>query len=94
MHVQVPVLLLWKDGQQDRQERVYTLTISWFGCAIHSPKFFRLGSRVQLRHEKNGQSIQARVVYCLEDYGEQVVEVGLEFDQDGRSFWEIPFGKQ
>ncbi len=33
--------------------------------------------------------METRVVYSLGSFLTSLVEVGLEFDQDGREFWEI-----
>lgn len=88
MHVRIPVLLLWEENGGERSEKAHTLTISWFGCAIQGYSAFRLGSSIQLYRE--GKTVHARVVHCLQDHVTRLVKVGLEFVEDGRSFWEFP----
>jgi len=86
MQAHIPVLLLWKEeDQQEHREQTFTLSVSWFGCAIRSYKFFRPGTQVRLQRE--GAAIEARVVYSLWDHQTNLVEVGLAWDQDGREFW-------
>ena len=84
----IPVLLIWKENQQEHQEHASTLTISRFGCAALSQNFFRAGAHVQLK--RNSRTIAAWVAYCLPYQSTKFFEVGLEFDHDGVEFWENP----
>ena len=88
VEARIPVQLLWEENQQTHREHTFTTTLSWFGCAVHSHKFFRPGSRVQLKRES--KTIDARVARSLWDRSTNLVEVGLAFDEDGREFWGIP----
>jgi hypothetical protein len=88
MHVCIPVLILWDEQGQARSEKAQTLTISWFGCAVLGYSALRPGWEVQVY--RDGKAADARVVYSLQDHVTQLVEVGLEFFEDGRSFWELP----
>lgn len=88
MHVCIPVLLLWDENGGERSEQAHTLTISWFGCAIQTSSPFRLGSSIQLYRE--GKTVHARVVHCLQDHVTRLAKVGLEFVEDGRPFWDFP----
>lgn len=87
IHAPIPVQLLWEEDQQTHQEHTFTTTLSWFGCAVHSHKFFRPGSRVQVKY--GSKTMDARVARSLWDHSTNLVEVGLAFDQDGRGFWGI-----
>jgi hypothetical protein len=88
MCLRISMILLWEENGEQRTEMVHTVTVSWFGCAIRSYSAFRPGSSVLLY--RNGQTADANIVYCLQDRMTQFAEVGLEFVEDGRSFWEIP----
>ena len=92
MRARIPVLLLWDENGGERSEQAHTLTISWFGCAIQTSSPFRLGSSIQLY--RDGKTVQARVVHCLRDHMTRLAKVGLEFVEDGRSFWDFPVQKQ
>ena len=92
MHMRIPVLLLWDENGGERSEQALTLTIGWFGCAIRTSRPFRLGSSIQLYRE--GKTVHARVVHCLQDHVTRLANVGLEFVEDGRSFWDFPVGKE
>ncbi len=85
--MRIPLLLLWEENQQQHRERTFTVTLSWFGCSVHSHKFFQPGTRVQL--QRDDKTMDARVVHSLWDHSTNLVEVGLAFDQDGREFWQI-----
>jgi hypothetical protein len=87
IQMQIPVLLWWEEGQEEHQEHSFTVSISWFGCAVYSHKYFGPGSRVRV--QRDTKSIEARVVYSCRSPLTSSIEVGLEFDQDGREFWEI-----
>ena len=87
VHVRIPVLLLWEENGGERSEKAHTLTISWFGCAIQTNNPFRLGSSIQIYRE--GKTVHARVVHCLQDHVTRIAKVGLEFVEDGRSFWDF-----
>jgi len=82
VRVRIPVFLVW-----EYQEHTFTTTVSRFGCALQSRRFFEPGTIVKLQHE--GNTIEAKVIYSLEDRSTKLVEVGLAFDQDGREFWGI-----
>ncbi len=81
----MPVLLVWEEGGHERREHTLTFTLSWFGCAVHSHKFFSPGTRVRL--QRQDKTVEARIVYSLWDHATNIVEVGLAFDQDSREFW-------
>lgn len=83
--VRIPVVLVWEENQCQHCERTFTLSVSRFGCTVHSHRFFEPGAGVRLEHD--GKSIAGRVAYCLKDLSTKLVEVGLGFDQDGREFW-------
>ncbi len=78
--VGIPVLLVW-----EHREHTFTVTVSRFGCALHCHRFLEPGTAVRLEHE--GNTIEGRVVYSLQNHSTKLVEVGLGFDQDGREFW-------
>ena len=83
----LPVSLLWEEGEHQHRERTFTLTLSWFGCAVHSHNFFPPNTRVHLQYED--KTIEARTVYSVSDYSTRLVEVGIDFGRDGRGFWGI-----
>lgn len=89
MHV--PVLLVWKEWKEENQlehrEQTFTFSVSWFGCAVHSYKFFRPGTEVRVEHKD--AAMEGRVVYSLWDHSTNLIEVGLAWDQDAREFWGI-----
>ncbi len=85
IHTRLPVLLLWEEGQQGHREYTFTLRVSWFGCLVSSHNYFHPGTRARLQHD--GKTMHARVIYSLMDHSTNLVEVGLEFDRDGRQFW-------
>ena len=88
IRVRISVLLLWEENQQQHREHTFTVTLSWFGCSVHSHKFFRPGTCVQL--QRDNKTMDARVAHSLWDHSTNLKEVGLAFDQDGREFWGIP----
>jgi hypothetical protein len=81
VRVSIPALLLW---EEKRLEHTLMVSVSRFGCAIQSHRFFELGTTVRL--ECDGKIIQGRVVYSRKDASTRFVEVGIGFDQDGREF--------
>ena len=81
----IPVLFMWEEREQEYQEHTFTVTVSRFGCALHSHRFFEPGTGVRLGRE--GKTIQGSVVYSLKDYSRKLVEVGVGFDEDGWEFW-------
>ncbi len=83
--IRLPVLLLWKEGQHQHREDTFTLNLSRFGCALHSHTFFQPKTRVELQYED--KIIHAQTVYSLSDYSRNLVEVGIDFGQDGSDFW-------
>ncbi len=85
VRVCIPVLLAWEENQREHREDMFTVTVSQFGCAVHSHRFFEPGTAVRLEHD--GKTVAARVVYSLKDHSTKLVEVGVGFDQDGREFW-------
>jgi len=87
VRLRIPVLLLWEENQQQHREQTFTVTLSWFGCSVHSHKFFRPGARVQIQRED--KTMDAQVAHSLWDHSTNLVEVGLAFDHDGREFWQI-----
>lgn len=87
IQMQIPVLLCWAEGQEEHQENSFTVSISWFGCAVYGHKYFGPGSRVRV--QRDTKSMEARVVYSHRSLLAGSIEVGLEFDQDGRDFWGI-----
>jgi len=93
MRICLPVLLAWTDRGSEKTEQAYSLSISWFGCTVHSREFFKLGQSIRLSRGE-GKAIDAAVIYCLADHENQMVEVGLKFDRDGRKFWEMPAWKE
>jgi hypothetical protein len=84
----LPVLLLWEEDNREHREHTFTLNVSWYGCAVHSHRFFPPKTPVRLRYE--GRTIEARTVFSISDYSTRLVEVGVDFGQDGRDFWGIP----
>ena len=87
IQMQIPVLLCWAEGQVEHQEHTFTVSISWFGCAVYSPKYFGPGTRVRV--ERDTKSMEARVVYSRWSLLTSSIEVGLEFDQHGWELWGI-----
>ncbi len=88
LRARIPVLLVWKEqDRQEHREQTFTLSVSWYGCAIRSYKFFRPGTEVRLQRE--GEAMEARVAYSLWDHSTNLVEVGLAWDEDRREFWGI-----
>jgi len=86
IRVSIPVLLVWEE-QGEHREHTFTTSVSWFGCAVRTHRFFPLGARVQLQR---GEKIKdARVIHCFQDQSTKMVEVGLAFDHDDRAFWGI-----
>ncbi len=81
----IPVLFLWEENEQEHWEHTFTVTVSRFGCALHSHRFFEPGTGVRLGRE--GKTIQRTVLYSLKDYSRKLVEVGVGFDEDGWEFW-------
>lgn len=84
-----PVVLSWQEDELEHVESTFTLSISRFGCALRSHRFFRPGTRVRLEHQ--GRTIEGRVVYSLKDHSTNLVEVGVGFDRDGGEFWQVEF---
>jgi translation initiation factor IF-2 len=82
---QVPLLLIWNANEQELRESTSTVTISRFGCALHSQGFIQPGTSVRLEHK--GNVIEGAVVYSLKDHTRRLVEVGVAFDGDGWDFW-------
>ena len=87
--IRLPGFAAWQDDGTERVEKVFTTSVSRFGCAIESHTFFHPGTRVQL--EFGGKIIQGRVVHSLKDHSVNVVTTGVAFDQDGRDFWPVGF---
>lgn len=85
VRVCIPVLLVWEEDQQEHQEHTFTVTVSRFGCAVHSHRFFDSGTAVKLEHDE--KTSEGKVVYSLKDRSTRLVEVGVVFDQDGQEFW-------
>jgi len=81
----IPVLFMWEENEEEQREHTFTITVSRFGCALHSRRFFEPGTGVRLGGE--GKTIQGSVVYSLKDYSRKLVEVGVGFDEDGWEFW-------
>ena len=42
-----------------------------------------------MRLQRDSDTMEAQVVYSLKDRSANLVELGLEFDQDAREFWGI-----
>ena len=85
VRVPILVLLVWEENQQEHREHTFTVTVSRFGCALHSHRFLEPETAVRLEHD--GKTIGGRVVYSIKDHSIELVEVGLGFDQDGLEFW-------
>jgi hypothetical protein len=85
-----PVVLSWKEGDSERVEGVLTTSVSRFGCGLRSRVFFQPGTRVRL--DFAGKTMEGRVVHSLKDHSNNVVTIGVAFDQDGSEFWEVGFG--
>ncbi len=83
-------MLSWQEDELERVESVCTVSISRFGCALRSHRFFHPRTRVRL--DRAGKTIEGRVVYSLKDHSTNLVEVGVAFDQDGSEFWQVGFG--
>ena len=55
----------------------------------------RCGPRMHMRIpmlllHREGKTVHTRVVHCLQDHVTRLAKVGLEFVEDGRSFWDFP----
>ena len=87
--MRVPGVLSWREGDTERVEAVHTVSISRFGCGLHSQTFFQPGARVRLDFAE--RSIEGRVVHCLKDHSTNLVTLGVAFDQDGCDFWHLRF---
>ena len=92
MKFNIPVEMSWTKNKTPRTEQVHTLSISWFRCTVYSREFFQPGIFVQLRRS-DGKAISGIVIYCLEDHGSRMAEIGVGFEEDGRAFWEMPAWK-
>lgn len=88
INLRLPVLMLWGTECEAHLEHTFTITLSWHGCAVYSHNFFPPRSSVQVK--RGGKIIDGRVVYCLKDESNNMVEVGVEFEEDGRKFWQLP----
>jgi hypothetical protein len=84
-----PGVLSWREGKIETVESVFTTTISRFGCALRSRAFLRPGTRVRLGFSH--KSIEGRVVSSLKDYSNNLVTMGVAFDQDGGELWQAGF---
>jgi hypothetical protein len=82
--VSIPVVLIW-DEDGEHREHTFTTSVSWYGCAVRSHRFFSIGSRVRL--QRGSKIKDARVIHCMQDQSTKMVEVGLGFDADERAFW-------
>ena len=87
--MRAPGVLSWREGETERVEAILTISVSRFGCALHSRTFFQPGSRVRLDFAE--KSIAGRVVHSLKDHSTNIVTIGVAFDQDGREFWQLGF---
>jgi hypothetical protein len=88
--IRQPGVLSWRDGEIVTVEAAFATSISRFGCALRSPAFLRPGTHVRLDFAP--KSIEGRVVYSLKDYSNNLVTIGVAFDQDGGEFWQLGFG--
>ncbi len=84
-----PLVLSWQEGELEHVESASTISISRFGCALRSHRFFEPGTRVRLDYAR--RTIEGRVVYSLKDHSANLVEVGVGFDEDGSEFWQVVF---
>jgi hypothetical protein len=85
--MRLPVLLIWEEGTQHHEERTFTTNLSWYGCAVHSHKFFSPKTPVRMCYRD--KTVEARTVFSLEDHSTNLVEVGIEFGQECSDFWGI-----
>lgn len=85
--MRLPVLLLWEEGEESHKERTFTTNLSWYGCAVHSHKFFPPKTPVRLCY--GDRTVEARTVFSLEDHSTNLVEVGIDFGQQCSDFWGI-----
>ncbi len=70
-------------------EAVYTISVSRFGCALHSRIFFQPGTRVRLEFAE--KAIEGRVVDSLKDHSTKLVTLGVAFDHDSSELWQLGF---
>jgi len=82
VRVCIPALLSW---EEKHQEHTLMVTVSRFGCAIQSHRFFDPGTIVKI--ECDGKIIEGQVVYSLKDPSTGLVEVGIGSDQDRGELW-------
>jgi hypothetical protein len=87
--MRAPGVLSWREGEIERVEAILTISISRFGCALHSRTFFQPGTRVRL--DFGERTIAGRVVHSLKDHSTNTVTIGVAFDKDGREFWQLGF---
>jgi hypothetical protein len=79
-------VLSWQEGRTETVEAVSTTSISRFGCALRSIAFLRPG--IHVRFDFANKSIEGRVVYSLKDYSNNLVTIGVAFDEDAGEFWQ------
>jgi hypothetical protein len=75
----IPGLMVWREGETEGVEAIFADAINWFGCALHSRKFFRPGTHLRL--EFADKTIECRVVESLKDHSTDLVTIGVAFDQ-------------
>jgi hypothetical protein len=87
--IRLPILLSWRDGNTETVEALFTASINRYGCALHARTFLQPGTRVKLDFAE--KSIAGRVVHSLKDHSNNLVTVGVSFDQDSHEFWPVGF---
>jgi hypothetical protein len=87
--VQIPGVVSWMDGGTERVENVFTTSISKYGCALRTGTFHKPGTRLRL--EFSGKSIEGKAVHALKDHSNNMVTVGVAFEENGRNFWQVGF---
>jgi hypothetical protein len=87
--IRLPGVLSWRQGETETVEAVFTASIGRFGCSLRSRTFLRPGTRVKLDFAE--KSIEGRVTHSLKDHSNNLVTIGVAFDQDGREFWQLGF---
>ena len=85
--MRLPVVLFWEEGGQEHEEHTFTTNLSWYGCAVHSHRFFPPKTPVRLVYEK--KTVEAQTVFSLEDHSTNLVEVGIDFGRDCSDIWGI-----
>ena len=79
------VVIRWSQSEEVRIEPSPTISLSLYGCAVHTPVALPPGTRVTV--EYSGKSREGRVVYTLVNHTAGMVEMAIGFAEDAEEFW-------